>query len=156
MRPVYLVVGGPATVRAGSEARRRASPIAAGPGGSLTFTTSAQAKACATSADRTVDGTAYVHLGGSPIVEIVSIHLVVSGTESGHFDVDYQLKNGVTTYAIDVADGRVLVSIKGSWDDSTQSGTFVVVDKNDTWTCNLTNGKGQCTGTSGATRTIGN
>jgi hypothetical protein len=130
--------------------------IVVGPGGRIDETTTARANACATSVDRTVDGTVYAHLESPPLVGVVSIHLVVSGKESAHFDVDYLVKNGVTTYAIDVADGQVLVSIKGKWDDRTETGTYVVVDKNETWTCNLTKGKGECTSASGATRTIGN
>jgi hypothetical protein len=132
-----------------------ASPFVYGPGGRFDESSTAYANACGTSADRIVDGIAYVHIKSPPLVAIVSLHFVVSGKESARVDVDYLRKDGVTTYSVDVADGQVLVSIKGTWDDSTETGAYVVIDKNETWTCNLTQGKGECTSTSGATRMIG-
>jgi hypothetical protein len=62
---------------------------------------------------------------------------------------DYALINGELTYSLSVADGTVLVSDEGSWDEATQSGTFTVTDKSGTWSCNITNGAGTCTGPGG-------
>ncbi len=121
----------------------------------IDFTSSGRADACASSTGRIVDGSAYAHITAWPLVEVLSIHVKVSGNESASYDVDYLSKDGVTTYAIDVADGHVLVSVKGSWDESTQTGTLVIVDKNDTWTCNVVKGKGGCKSTKGGVQTMG-
>lgn len=130
-------------------------PVVATPDGHIDETIIAQANACSTTLDRTVDGSVYAHVQAPPLVEIVAIHLRVTGKAPASIDVDYLVKNGVTTYAIDVDDGHVLVSAKGKWDDTTQTGTLVVVDAMETWTCQLQNGHGECTSSSGATRTIG-
>jgi hypothetical protein len=69
-------------------------------------------------------------------------------------EMNFALVNGVMTYSVTVASGNVLVSESGSWDEQTETGTLTVTDRSTTWTCNLTNGSGTCTGTNGQTFSI--
>jgi hypothetical protein len=122
--------------------------------GSIDQTISINAHACVEGA-QTVDGSIFYKVKSPPPMQLFSVHLNMTGTKTARYDVDYLLKDGVITFAVDVADGRVLVSAKGNWNQATKSGTLVVTDKNDTWTCTLTSGKGTCTSAKGATRNVG-
>ena len=86
---------------------------------------------------------------------LYAIHLAVTGAKMGKYDVDYLLKDGKVTFAIEVKDGKVLVSASGNWDKKTKTGTITVTDKNGTWTCMAVNGKGMCTDKDGKTHTFG-
>lgn len=123
--------------------------------GSIDQTVSLVAHTCGTEADQMVDGSIYWKIKSPPPMQLFSVHLKLSGRQTARYDVDYLNKNGVVTFAVDVADGRVLVSAKGSWDKKSKTGTLVITDKSDTWTCTLTNGKGTCTSAAGATRNVG-
>lgn len=90
----------------------------------------------------------------SPPMMIYSGTLQVTVTPPGttdSIDLNYALVNGMMTYSIDVASGNVLVQETGSWDSSTDSGSFTLVDKNGTWNCTFTSGTGTCTGPNGVT-----
>jgi hypothetical protein len=78
-----------------------------------------------------------------------SIDAVVDGM-TVHEDMNYALVGGEITYSVDVSDGNVLVQESASWDTTTQSGTFTVVDRSGSWSCSLSNGTGTCSGTQGS------
>jgi hypothetical protein len=56
------------------------------------------------------------------------------------------LVNGAISYNVTISNGNVLVQESGSWNPSTQTGTFHVVDHNGAWNCSATNGRGTCYG----------
>ncbi len=88
---------------------------------------------------------------------IYSIHIAIKdGKNDGQYDVDlmYETKAGLfkIVYAVDVPDGKVLVS--GNWDANTQMGMLTIQDKVGTTTCTSTGaGTGKCTGPDGKERT---
>lgn len=125
------------------------------PSGSIDETVSIVASACGMDADQTLDGSVYWKIKNPPPMQLFSIHLKLTGKQTASYDVDYLNKDGVVTFAVDVADGTVLVSAKGNWDKNTKTGTLVITDKNETWTCEMTNGKGSCTSDKGVTRQVG-
>lgn len=122
--------------------------------GAIDQTISVQANNCV-SGDQTVNGSIYMKIKNPPPMQLFSIHIAITGRDAGKYDVDYMYKDGMITFAVDVADGRVLVSAKGSWDSKTKTGTLVIRDKSETWTCEMTNGKGQCTSSGGTVRKVG-
>ena len=75
---------------------------------------------------------------------------VTPPTTTTTINLDFALVNGVMTYSVDVSGGNVLVQESGSWDQSTDSGSFTVIDQGGTWQCQLTNGSGTCTGPGGS------
>jgi len=88
----------------------------------------------------------------SPVMEIFSGTLQVTVTPPGtteSVDLNYALVNGMMTYSVDISGGNVLVQETGSWDASTDSGSFTLIDKSGTWNCTYTNGTGSCTGPGG-------
>jgi hypothetical protein len=101
----------------------------------------------------TVNGTmSFADYSTAPVMEIFSGSLSETITPPGTTTTEkfnYALVGGQLTYSITIASGTVLVSDDGSWDESTQSGSFTVTDKSGTWSCNITNGTGTCTGSSG-------
>jgi hypothetical protein len=123
--------------------------------GTIDQTVSIVARTCGMQANQMVDGSIYWKIKNPPPMQVFSVHLKLTGAKTANYDVDYMYKDGVITFAVDVADGRLLVSAKGSWDKGSKTGTLVIRDKSNTWTCNLTNGKGTCTSDAGATRTVG-
>lgn len=125
------------------------------PNGTIDQTVSIIANQCGTSADQTVHGSIYWKLKNPPPMQLFSVHVAITGRSAGKYDVEYLYKDGVITFAVDVADGRVLVSAKGGWNKATKTGTLTIKDKNETWTCSLTNGKGTCTSDKGASRNVG-
>jgi hypothetical protein len=86
---------------------------------------------------------------------LYDIHLSVTGAKPGKYDIDYLLKNGVLTFAVDVKDGKVLISAKGGWDKATKTGSFTITDKDGTWSCTAVNGKGSCTDKGGVVHNFG-
>lgn len=127
--------------------------------GNVDGTVSYEADSC-TSDGQTFDGSVYFKIKGNTkdaqnLFFIYSIHLTLSGAKSGRYDVDYMYKNGKVIFAVDVKDGSVLVSAKGSWDKNTKTGSFSVTDKNTTWECEAVNGVGSCTNTAGEKREFG-
>lgn len=95
----------------------------------------------------------YAAAGASSEMIIYSGTLTETVTPPGStttIDLDFALVNGVMTYAVDVSGGNVLVQASGSWDPSTDSGSFTVIDQSGTWQCQLTNGSGTCTGPGGS------
>jgi hypothetical protein len=88
-----------------------------------------------------------------PMMEIFSGKLTETVTPPGEtvtIDMEYALVNGVASYNVQVGDGNVLIQATGTWDSTTDSGSFTVVTKDGTTTCTLTNGAGSCTGAGGS------
>jgi hypothetical protein len=88
----------------------------------------------------------------SPTMLIYSGTLQVTLTPPGtteSVDLNYALVNGMMTYSVDISSGNVLVQETGTWDSSTDSGSFTLVDKSGSWSCTFTNGTGTCTGPGG-------
>jgi hypothetical protein len=125
------------------------------PNGTVDQTVSLVAHTCGTNADQTVDGSIYWKIKNPPPMQLFSVHLKMTGKTTASYDVEYLNKNGVVTFAVEVADGHVLVSAKGNWDKSTKTGTLVITDKNDTWTCEMVSGKGTCKSAKGESRSVG-
>lgn len=127
--------------------------------GAIDQTVSIVASACS-DGKQTIDGSIYYKIKSvkqdrSDLFMLYAIHVKLSGTRTGQYDVDYLYKNGVITFAVDVKDGKVLVSAKGNWNKNTKTGTLTITDKNTTWTCEAVNGKGTCKNTAGETRNFG-
>jgi hypothetical protein len=70
-------------------------------------------------------------------------------------DMNFALLDGVITYDVSISSGNVLVQDSGSWDPSTDTGSFTVIDQSGSWSCQLTNGAGTCTGSGGQTIQVG-
>jgi hypothetical protein len=111
-----------------------------------------------------VNGTEFLHIEGnfasaSPTdYEMVyAIDLTETAPNvSVTIDMDAAIIDGNEWVLVAVSDGSVAVSVsaEGSWDSSSGTGSIQVKDRNDTWSCQLVNGAGTCTGTAGATITV--
>ena len=109
-----------------------------------------------------LDGREFVHLhanrGGSS-VDLDSLDLVLvadltvsKAAETHTIDLAAILHQGQMEIAIAVDDGWV--TIQGTSSGAAGSGSFVVRDRNGSWTCDVTNGSGTCHDDKGNTRTF--
>ncbi len=112
--------------------------------------------------DLGLDGREFVHFhanrGGSS-VDLSSLDLVIvadltvsKGAETHTIDLAAILRQGQLELAVAVDDGWV--TIRGTSSGTPGSGSFVVRDRNGTWTCDVNNGAGTCHDGSGNTRTF--
>ncbi len=112
--------------------------------------------------DLGLDGREFVHLhanrGGSSLdlnsLDLVLVaNLVVSEAAETHtIDLAAVLHQGEMEIAIAVDDGWVTIEATSS--GAAGSGSFVVHDRNGSWTCDVTNGSGTCHDDQGNTRTF--
>ena len=112
--------------------------------------------------DLGIDGREFVHFhanrGGSS-VDLSSLDLVLvadltvsKGAETHTIDLAAILRQGQLEIAVAVDDGWV--TIRATSSGTPGSGSFVVRDRNGTWTCDVNNGAGTCHDGSGNTRTF--
>jgi hypothetical protein len=127
-------------------------------GGPINVIAKVRATQC-TFQNETVDGTefAQVKSSGTPnandMFMLLDVHLVGTGAVSLKLDADFEYQNGQFWFSVTVNDGNVVVGSE-SYSSATKNGTIIVRDRDDTWTCTLTNGTGTCTSKSGQTRQI--
>jgi hypothetical protein len=109
-----------------------------------------------------LDGREFVHFhanrGGSS-VDLSSLDLVLvadltvsKGAETHTIDLAAILRQGQLEIAVAVDDGWV--TIRATSSGAPGSGSFVVRDRNSTWTCDVNNGSGTCHDGAGNTRTF--
>jgi hypothetical protein len=109
-----------------------------------------------------LDGREFVHFhanrGGSS-VDLSSLDLVLvadltvsKGAETHTIDLAAILRQGQLEIAVAVDDGWV--TIRATSSGTPGSGSFVVRDRNSTWTCDVQNGAGSCSDGAGNTRTF--
>ncbi len=129
-------------------------------GGPIDVTLKVRAEAC-TMKEASIDGTEFVKLrsSGTPsqsdLLMLFDLHL--TATSKGlteRIDADFEYVNGKFWFSIGVNDGSVVVSSDSAWDTATKTGTILVKDRNETWTCAFTAGKGTCTSDKGASRPV--
>lgn len=107
-----------------------------------------------------IDGREFVHFhanrGGSSI-DLSSLDLIVvadltvsKGAESHTIDLAAILRQGQLEIALAVDDGWI--TIRATSSGTAGSGSFVVRDRNGSWTCDVTNGSGTCHDDKGNTR----
>ena len=85
---------------------------------------------------------------------LFDLHLVATAKgQTEKIDADFEYLNGKYWFSVGVNDGAVVVSSDSSWDATTKTGTIYVKDRNESWTCTFTNGKGTCTSDKGARAT---
>jgi hypothetical protein len=127
--------------------------------GPIDVTLKVRANACAVQ-DAYIDGTEFVKMksNGTPnaqdLMMLFDLHLMVSAKgESERLDADFEYLNGKFWFSVSVNDGNVVVGSE-TWDSSTKSGTIVIKDRNETWTCTFTNGKGTCMSDHGGSRDV--
>ncbi len=107
--------------------------------------------ACAMAANTSVDGSMYfqTHIDQAKPAEqrtIVVMKLTVKNDAvTASIDLSYAQMDGKVWFIVKSSDGYVAVSGQG-YSDSTKSGTIVIKDKTDTYTCTFQNGKGSCKG----------
>jgi hypothetical protein len=109
-----------------------------------------------------LDGREFVHLhanrGGSSIdpnsldLVLVADLTVSKGAETHTIDLAAILRQGQMEIAVAVDDGWV--TIKATSSGIAGSGSFVVRDRNGSWTCDVNNGSGTCHDDAGNTRTF--
>ena len=111
--------------------------------------------------DASIDGTEFAKIqsSGTPnasdLLMLFDLHL--TGTAKGQtvkIDADFEYLNGKYWFSVGVNDGSVVVSSDSSWDATTKTGTIYVKDRNESWTCTFTNGKGTCTSDKGTSRDV--
>jgi hypothetical protein len=128
-------------------------------GGPIDVTLKLRANACS-AGGASIDGTEFMNMrsSGTPSAQdltmLIDLHLTASvGGQTERLDADFEYDNGKYWFSITVDDGNVVVGSE-TWSSDTNSGTIVIKDKNETWTCTLTNGKGSCTSDHGGTRDV--
>jgi len=128
-------------------------------GGAIDVTLKVRANACNVD-NASIDGTEFIKLksNGTPsatdLLMLFDIHLSMrSGAVSARIDADFEYMNGKFWFSLGVNDGNVVVASE-TWDSSTKTGTLVVKDRNETWTCDFLNGKGTCTSDRGGSRDV--
>jgi hypothetical protein len=127
-------------------------------GGPINVLAKVRAMQC-TYQNESVDGTEFAEMksSGAPsasdLLVLFDMHLVATGAVSLKLDADFVYDNGQYWFSVTVNDGNVVVGSE-SYDSATKTGTVIVRDRNDTWTCTLTNGTGTCTSQRGDTRQI--
>lgn len=112
--------------------------------------------------DLGLDGREFVHFhanrGGTTLdldaldVVLVADLTVSKAAETHTLDLAAILHQGQMAIAIAVDDGWV--TIQGTSTGTAGAGSFVVRDRNGTWTCDVTNGSGTCHDDQGNTRTF--
>jgi hypothetical protein len=129
-------------------------------GGPIDVTLKVRANACVAQ-NASIDGTEFIKLksNGAPsasdLMMLFDIHLSAhAGAVSARIDADFEYLNGKFWFSLGVNDGNVVVA-SATWDSSTKTGTIVVKDRSDTWTCDFVNGKGTCTSDHGGSRDVG-
>jgi hypothetical protein len=129
-----------------------------GRGGPIDATLKIRFNACATSAGA-VDGREFVKirsssgLGAKDLFLILSLDVTLTSQASRHhLAADMVYSDGAAWLAVQVDDGYVVVSAQT--DGEGKNGTFTVRDRNTTWTCSVSGGKGTCTSSAGETRTV--
>ena len=125
-------------------------------GGPINATLKVRFNACSSKAG-SIDGREFVRVRSSSGLSAKDLFLILSldvtltaATQSHHLAADLVYESGAYWLSVDVDDGHVVVSGSGSAKD----GSFTVRDRNTTWTCKLTGGKGSCTSTAGETREV--
>jgi hypothetical protein len=109
--------------------------------------------------NETVEGTEFAEIksSGAPsasdLLMLLDVHLVATGAVSLKLDADFEYNNGQFWFSVTVNDGNVVVGSE-SYNSTTKTGTIIVRDRNDTWTCTLANGTGTCTSQRGDSRQI--
>ncbi len=84
---------------------------------------------------------------------LLDAHLTATTAKESHkVDFTFLYENGKTWMSIAVDDGHVVIGTSGGWDGRT--GTIVIKDRNETWTCVLSNGAGKCTSDKGGSRDV--
>jgi hypothetical protein len=130
-------------------------------GGPIDVTMRVRANACAVP-EALIDGTEFINIKSSntPSAQdmkmLFDLHLTVTpvkGTPE-KVDADFEYLNGKFWFSVTVNDGNVVVGSE-TWDATTSSGTLVVRDRSETWTCTFTSGRGTCTSDHGASRDVG-
>ena len=129
-------------------------------GGSVDVTLKVRAEGC-TMNDASLDGTEFAKIksSGTPskadLLMLFDLHMTatVKG-QTERIDADFEYLNGKFWFSIGVNDGTVTVSSDSSWDSATKSGTIVVKDRNETWTCTFSGGKGTCASDKGPSRDV--
>jgi hypothetical protein len=109
--------------------------------------------------DVNLDGREFVHVHGnhsgssadfgSLDVVLVADFVVSKGAETHTIDLAAMVHNGAMEIAVAVDDGWVTISANTS-----NTGAFVVRDRNGSWTCTVTDGAGTCHDESGNTKTF--
>jgi len=127
--------------------------------GPIDVTLRLHAAACA-SQDEMVDGSEFIHIAssGTPSAKdlrmLVDAHLTLTKAgRTDRMDLDFEYNNGQIWFSVTVDDGNVVVGTE-NWDSTTKTGTIVARDRNETWTCTLTAGKGTCTSDKGTVRDV--
>jgi hypothetical protein len=127
-------------------------------GGPVDVVAKVRAAQCAVETEA-VDGTEFAEMksAGAPsandLLMLLDVHLVATGTVALKVDADFEYVNGLSWASVSVNDGNVVVG-SGSYNAATRTGTLVVRDRSDNWTCTLVNGTGTCTGQIGGPRPI--
>lgn len=128
-------------------------------GGPIDVTLKVRANAC-TVQDVSIDGTEFAKIksSGTPnaqdLLMLFDLHLTVSARgQTERIDADFEYLNGKLWFSIGVDDGNVVVATE-HWDGTTKTGTIHVKDRNESWTCVFTNGKGTCTSDKGGSRDV--
>jgi hypothetical protein len=84
---------------------------------------------------------------------LLDAHLTAATAKESHkVDFTFLYENGKMWMSIAVDDGNVVIGTSGGWDG--RNGSIVIRDKNESWTCVLSNGAGKCTSDKGATRDV--
>lgn len=116
-------------------------------------------EACAVD-QATVDGREFLHMhadssAGGQLADfymLLDAHLTATAPDQkATIDLEALFDNGGFWASIKVNDGNVAVATTTG---GTQNGKVVVKDRNETWTCALTNGAGTCTSDKGGSRQI--
>jgi hypothetical protein len=129
-------------------------------GGAIDVTLKVRAEAC-TMSDASIDGTEFAKItsNGTPsqtdLMMLFDLHLTATAKgQTERVDADFEYLNGKFWFSVAVNDGSVVVSSDSAFDSTTKTGTIVVKDRNETWTCTFTSGKGSCTSDKGPSRPV--
>lgn len=107
----------------------------------------------------TLDGQEFVHMlraSGTPadLEMLLDSRITVEKEGKTHlYEHELAYENGTWWTEVVVKDGTLVIGDQG-WDDTAKSGTLTVRDRQGTWTCTTTAGKGRCRSTKGATRDV--
>jgi len=129
-------------------------------GGPIDVTLKVRAEACTVN-DASIDGTEFAKISsnGTPsqtdLMMLFDVHLTATAKGvTERIDADFEYLNGKYWFSIGVNDGSVVVSADSAFDGTAKTGTIVVKDRNETWTCTFASGKGTCTSDKGASRPV--
>jgi hypothetical protein len=129
-------------------------------GGPVDVTLKVRAETCAVG-DASIDGTEFAKITSTAtpsqtdLMMLFDLHLTATAKgQTERVDADFEYLNGKFWFSIGVNDGTVVVSADSAFDSTAKTGTLVVKDRNETWTCTFTGGKGTCTSDKGASRPV--